>query len=93
MFRPTQSDLQAIIDFVKSKGLTVTGASPDRMSLGVRGTVKDIQKIFHIHCHYYRLENGKEISSPDREPSIDLDVPILQIDGLVYEGPPQPAGK
>lgn len=93
MFRPTLKDYKALINFAKANGLTVTQTLATRLLIGVNGTVRDIQKAFHVHLHYYQWPNGPEFISPDSEPSLDIDVQVLQIDGIVYSGPPQPAGK
>jgi subtilase family serine protease len=82
-FGPTEQDYQAIIDFAKANGLTVTGTHPNRVILDVSGTVADMERIFHVTMHTYRhpTEN-RTFFAPDTEPSIDLAIPILHISGL-----------
>ena len=53
-FGPTETDYQAVMDFAKSNGLTVTVTHPNRVVLDVAGTVTDIQKAFHLTMRVYR---------------------------------------
>ena len=82
-FGPTEQDYQAVIDFAKANGLTVTGTHPNRVMLDVSGTVADIERVFHVTMRTYRhpTEN-RTFFAPDAEPSVDLAVPILHISGL-----------
>ena len=45
-FGPTEQDYQAVIDFAKANGLTVTGTHPNRVVLDVSGSVADIERVF-----------------------------------------------
>ena len=82
-FGPTEQDYQAVIDFAKANGLTVTGMHPNRVVLDVSGSVDNIEKIFHVTLRTYRhpLE-ARDFYAPDVEPSLELTVPILQVGGL-----------
>ena len=93
-FGPTEQDYQAVIDFVKANGLTVTGTHPNRVVLDVRGSVADIERTFHVTLHTYRhpLE-ARDFYAPDAEPSMDLAVPILQVSGLNNYSLPQSSMK
>ncbi len=90
VFMPTESDYQALIDFVKEEGLTVTNTSPDRIVLFLSGTVKDIERVFQVRLGYYRGPAGPEFRSPDHEPSIGINVPITSVIGLTDQSPAQP---
>lgn len=82
MFSPSQNDYQAVISFAESNGLAIVDKDSLRTLLFVNGTVGDIEKVFHINLNYYKQPNGNSYYAPDKEPSIDLDVPILHISGL-----------
>ena len=90
-FGPTEADYQAVMDFAKSNGLTLTATHPNRVVLDVEGTATDIQKAFHLNLRVYRhpLE-AREFYAPDVEPSVDLAVPILHISGLDNYSLPHP---
>ena len=82
-FGPTEQDYQAVIDFAKANGLTVTGTHPNRVVVDVSAPVSDIERVFHLTMNVYRhpTEN-RTFYAPDVEPSVDLPVPILHVAGL-----------
>ena len=90
-FGPTETDYQAVMDFAKSNGLTVTVTHPNRLVLNVAGTVTEIQKAFHVTLRVYRHpREARDFYAPDVEPSVDLGVPILHISGLENYSLPHP---
>jgi hypothetical protein len=83
MFGPTEQDYQAVIDFAKTNGLTVTGMSANRVLLDVSGSVADIEKAFQVTMRTYRHpKENRMFYAPDAEPSVDVTVPILHVSGL-----------
>jgi hypothetical protein len=82
-FGPTEGDYQAVIDFAKSHGLTVTGTHPNRTLVDVNGAVGDIERALHVHLGLYQhpTEN-RTFYAPDAQPAIDLETPVLAIGGL-----------
>src|SRR5256885_1407823 len=82
-FNPTRQDYQAVIDFAKSNGFSVTGTPRNRLLVDINGTVEQIQRTFHINIMLYQhpTEN-RTFYSPDREPSLDLNVRVAHIAGL-----------
>jgi subtilase family serine protease len=82
-FGPTEADYEAVVDFARRNGLSVTGTYPDRTVLDVSGPVTDIERIFHVTMRLYRHPGEpRNFFAPDVEPSIDLAVPILHVSGL-----------
>ena len=47
-FAPAPEDEQAVVDWVKSKGLTVTARYPNRLMVDAEGTVDQIQKALGV---------------------------------------------
>jgi len=91
MFGPSAEDYQAVVEFAKANGLSVTGTPADSMSVPVRGTVAQIESAFHISMNVYRHPTeDRWFFSPDREPSLDLSVPIQYISGLNSFSVPRP---
>jgi subtilase family serine protease len=91
-FGPTEQDYQAVIDFAKTNGLTVTGTHPNRVVLDVSASLADIERVFHVTLHTYRHpSDARNFYAPDVEPSIDLAVPILQVSGLDDYSLPHPS--
>src|SRR5437016_4799917 len=90
-FGPTEQDYQAVKDFAKSNGLTVTVTHPNRVVLDVEATATDIQKAFHLPLRTYRHpREAREFYAPDVEPSVDFALPMLHISGLDNYSLPHP---
>ena len=82
-FGPTRENYQAVIDFVKSQGLTVTGTHSNRALVDVSGAVTDIEQAFHVHLLVYNHPfESRTFYAPDVEPSVDTAAPILEVNGL-----------
>jgi subtilase family serine protease len=81
-FGSTEADYTAVLCFAEANGLTVDRAA-NRMVLDVEGPAASIEKAFHVTLGVFQhpTEN-RTFYSPDREPSVDLDVPLLHISGL-----------
>ena len=90
-FGPTEQDYQEAVSFFAKSGLQVTGTSANRYIIDVAGRVDAIERVFSIKLGLYRLptQDGDFIA-PDREPTLDLDVPVLHITGLDDLVPPTP---
>ncbi|MGD1020542.1 MAG: protease pro-enzyme activation domain-containing protein, partial [Verrucomicrobiia bacterium] len=90
-FGPTEADYQTVINFASANGLAVTGTHPNRTLLDVVGSVADVEKTFHVTLRVYRhpVEN-RNFYAPDVEPSLDLTVPVLAINGLNNYHLPRP---
>ncbi|MGD0059583.1 MAG: protease pro-enzyme activation domain-containing protein [Verrucomicrobiia bacterium] len=90
-FGPTEQDYQAVIEFAKSNGFTVTGTHSSRTLVDVRGSVGDIERTFRVTLlTYQHPTEAREFYAPDAEPSLDLTVPILHITGLDSYTLPRP---
>jgi subtilase family serine protease len=90
-FGPSEQDYQAVISFAKANGFIVTGTSPNRLLVDINGTVAQIEKAFHVTMRLYQHPTGNRLFySPDREPSLDLAVPVWHIAGLNNYSIPHP---
>jgi uncharacterized repeat protein (TIGR03803 family) len=90
-FSPTERDYQAIADFATSHGLGVSGTHPNRTLLDINGSVADIEKTFHVRMEVYQHPSeARSFYAPDTDPSINLDVPMLGIQGLDNFALPRP---
>jgi subtilase family serine protease len=82
-FGPSEADYAAVLSFAQTNGLSVIDKTENRMVLDVEGPAANIENAFHVTLGVYQHPIESRIFyAPDREPSIDLDVPILHISGL-----------
>ena len=81
-FGPTEQDYQALIRFAHENGLVVTGTHPNRVLLDVSGEASEIEKALHVKMMVYDHPIRGRFYAPDREPSLDLQVKVLDIGGL-----------
>jgi len=82
-FGPSQSDYAEVISFARANGLKVVDIAANRMVVDVEGTAGDIEAAFHTNLNLYRHPvEDREFYAPDREPSTDLNAPVLHISGL-----------
>ncbi|MFZ0287122.1 MAG: protease pro-enzyme activation domain-containing protein, partial [Terriglobales bacterium] len=82
-FGPAPEDYAAVRQFAEANGLSVVDLAANHMVLDVEGTVANIEKAFQVKMGIYQHPTeSRTFYSPDREPSLDLGVPVLHISGL-----------
>jgi subtilase family serine protease len=82
-FGPAAGDYEAVRQFARANRLAVVDTAANRMVLDVEGTVANIEKAFQVKMGVYQHPTEKRtFYSPDREPSLDLGIPVLHISGL-----------
>jgi subtilase family serine protease len=90
-FGPAEKDYQALMDFAKANGLTVTVTHLNRVVLDVAGATTDLERTFHVTLRVYpHPTEARTFYAPDVEPSVDFAVPILHISGLDNYALPHP---
>jgi uncharacterized repeat protein (TIGR01451 family) len=91
-FGPLPSDYQKVADFMTSNGFTVTHTYANRLMLDVDASVADIDRTFHINLRVFNHPTeARTFFAPDTDPTLDVDLPILQLDGLDNFVLPRPA--
>ena len=82
-FGPAASDYLAVINFLRANGLHLVDVPVNRLVIDVEGPAANIERAFHVKLGVYQhpTEN-RTFYAPDREPSVDLDAPLLHITGL-----------
>jgi hypothetical protein len=68
-FAPSAEDEQAVVDWAKSQGLTVTNRYADRLMVDVEGPAERIEKAFSVTINNYQVDNEVDFSN-DRDPAI-----------------------
>lgn len=82
-FGPAEADYAAVLSFAQANGLSVIDTAANRMVVDVEGSVANIESAFHVTLGVYQHPTAsRTFYAPDREPSLDLDVPVLHISGL-----------
>jgi kumamolisin len=82
-FGPSGSDYNSAIAYFHAKGLSVTHTYPNRYMFQVEGRAADVERVLNVRLNYYKHPTEKRnFMAPDREPSLDLAVPVLSITGL-----------
>ena len=90
-FGPTAQDYQAVVSFARANGFTVTDMPKNRLLVDINGTVAQIENAFHVVMTVYKHPTeDRTFFSPDREPSLDLSVPVNHIAGLNNYSIPHP---
>jgi hypothetical protein len=91
-FGPTEEDFQTVVGFARANGMTVTDTPKNRLIVPLNATVDRIQKTFHVTMNSYRHPTeSRTFFAPDREPSLNLSVPVAHISGLNNFSLPRPA--
>lgn len=82
-FGPTESDYAAVLRFAENNGLAVIDTAANRMVVDIEGPAANIESAFHVSMNVYQHPTeARTFYAPDREPTPDLDVPLLHISGL-----------
>lgn len=68
-FGPSKADEQAVVDWAKSQGLTVTARFPHRLIVDLEGPVSVIEKAFNVKINNYQIGTSVRFSN-DVEPQI-----------------------
>jgi kumamolisin len=91
-FGPTQQDYDAVVRYVQTHGLKVTGGSRDGMDVQVEGSATHVNKAFNVKMSVYQhATENRTFYSPDREPTVNLSFTLWHISGLDNYSIPHPA--
>ena len=81
-FAPSTTDYQTAANFFGTNGFTVA-QHPDRMVLDVSGSAANVERVFHLTMQTYQHPTEhRTFFAPDRDPSLNLSVPIVHVSGL-----------
>lgn len=93
-FGPTAEDYDAVVAFAQANGFVVTERPANRLIVPIRATVDEIDNAFNLKMNVYQHPTeDRTFYSPDREPSLDLSVPVSHIAGLDNFSLPRPMTK
>lgn len=90
-FGPTAADVQAVVEFARTNGLTVTRVHGNRMLVEVTGQASNIEGAFKVTLKEYKHpKENRNFFAPDQEPSVPASLPVLDVSGLSSYARPQP---
>ena len=90
-FGPTQADHDALVAYLQSHNLTVTGTAANRMVINVSGKVSDVEKVFNVKMGLYQHPTeARTYFGPDREPTLNVATPVWRVAGLDNFSKPHP---
>ena len=75
-------DYQTVKTWAQSAGFSVIGTYSNHLLLSVTGTASQISQAIFANVIYRRRVDGSSFLTVDREPSVNLSVPLLWISGL-----------
>jgi hypothetical protein len=82
-FGPRVEDYEAVVAFAEANGFVVSGRPANRLVVPISGSVAQINSAFNVRMNLYQHPSeSRTFFSPDREPSLNLSVPIAHIAGL-----------
>lgn len=90
-FGPTAEDYQKVINFAQTNGLQVKFRHGNRLLLDVTGPVGNIEKSFHVKLRvFHHPTEARDFFAPDTEPTVDGDLPVVDVSGLENFSRPRP---
>ena len=90
-FGPTPQEYQAVLEFARTNGFTITHTHGNRMTVGVTAKVTDVERAFRVSMRTYHHPKGaRNFYAPDTEPSVDANLPVLSVQGMNNYVQPQP---
>jgi kumamolisin len=82
-FGPTEADYEAVKQFALASGFKIAATHGNRLLLDVSGQAGDVERAFNFHLLRYRHPvQAREFFAPDAEPSVDVSLPVADIQGL-----------
>jgi subtilase family serine protease len=92
-YGPTAAEYAALHRFAAQHGLDVKADYPNRFVMDVEAPASAIRAAFGVTLGIYRhSRDGRLFYAPDREPTMDIGIPVLHISGLDNAEPPAPHG-
>jgi hypothetical protein len=81
-FAPSSEDYQKVVNWARAQHLEIVRTYPNRLLLDVSGTAADVERAVHVNLELALRLDRSTFFRPDRDPAIDIDVPIHAIIGL-----------
>jgi uncharacterized repeat protein (TIGR01451 family) len=90
-FGPSMDDYQAVINFARASGFTVTRTDPNRLLVDVAARAADVESAFQVKMLLYQHPTeARRFYAPDVEPSVPSGIKILDVSGISSYPRPHP---
>jgi hypothetical protein len=90
-FGPTAGDYESVKQFALTNGLSITTTYRNRLVLDVTGPVSAVEKALHITLRTYRHPTeARDFYAPDTGPTVEAQLPVVDIQGLSDYSRPHP---
>jgi subtilase family serine protease len=76
LFGPSQTTINAVINYLQSQGLTVGTIAPNHLTIDVTGTVAAVEQAFQAQLAEYTL-GSRTVYAPTNEPSVPVELGSL----------------
>ena len=81
-FAPAASKVQAVKDWAAARGLKVTYASADGVTISARGSTSAVESALGVQINSYRTDSGITFYATAEEPTIPASLGVTSISGL-----------
>lgn len=81
-YSPTSTDYATLVSFAQANGLSIIQSHADRMLLDVQAPAATIERTFYVNLNLGLRPDGTQFYALDRQPSLDLSLPIQWISGF-----------
>ena len=90
-FGPSEQDVQSVVEFARSNGLSLIRTHGNRLLVEVHGPATAVEQAFHVTLKKYQHPTENRVFfSPDTEPSVPASLPLLDVTGLSNYPRPHP---
>ena len=81
-YSPSVASYNQVVSWPQGRGFLKVGTFPNRLLVSVTGTVTQIEAAFNANVILAKRPDGSTFYRLDRQPSVDLAVPLLGVFGL-----------
>jgi hypothetical protein len=81
-YSPSVPSYNQLVAWAQGRGFTKVGTFPNRLMIAVTATVAQIEAAFHANVILATRPDGTPFYRLDRQPSVDLTLPLLGVSGL-----------
>jgi subtilase family serine protease len=90
-FSATEADYAAVKNFALTNGFKITGEHGNRLLLDVTAKAAEVERAFHFNLKKFKHpKENREFFAPDAEPTVDLGLAVVDVQGLSDYSRPQP---